>query len=94
MTTEEVKVKITPLLYEFGVKRAAVFGSVSRGENTDNSDVDLLLELREPLGLLKFARLNYLLEDCLQKKVDLVKRDSLKPAFRDGILHDIIYIYG
>ena len=94
MTTEEIKVKIVPLLREYGVKRAAVFGSVSRGEDTPDSDVDLLLELTEPLGLLKFARLNYLLEDRLQKKVDLVKNTALKPAFRDSILRNAVYIYG
>ncbi len=94
MTTEDIKIQITPLLKDFGVKRAAVFGSVARGEDTPHSDVDLLLELHEPLGLLKLARLNYLLEDLLHKKVDLVKTNSLKPAFKSNILRDAIYIYG
>ncbi|MBI5220766.1 MAG: nucleotidyltransferase family protein [Candidatus Liptonbacteria bacterium] len=64
---------VTPILRRYGVKRAAVFGSAARGEAGADSDVDLLIELDEPLGLLKLAQLNYVLEDALQKKVDLVK---------------------
>ncbi len=94
MTTEQIQKKVEPILREFGVKRAAVFGSASRGESTEASDIDLLIELNEPLGLLQFARLNYTLEDALQKKVDLVKNTSIKPAFKDNILRDAVYIYG
>ena len=94
MNIEEVKRKITPVLKSYQVKRVAVFGSVARGEAHKDSDVDLLIELPEPLGLFKFAQLNYKLEDALQKKVDLVKNTSIKPAFKDSILKDAIYIYG
>jgi predicted nucleotidyltransferase len=58
------------------------------------SDVDLMVELHEPLGLFKFAQLNYTLEDALDKKVDLVKNTSLKPIFKDNILRNAVYIYG
>ncbi len=94
MNTEEVKRKITPILIRYGIKRAAVFGSVARGEERGDSDVDLLVELHEPLGLFKFAQLNYVLEDALEKKVDLVKNTSIKPAFKNNILRDAVYIYG
>ncbi len=94
MNTEEIKRKITPVLKQYGVARAAVFGSYARGENKPESDVDLLIELSEPLGLFRFARLNYVLEDALQKKVDLVKNTAIKPAFKQSILKDAVYIYG
>ena len=68
MNIQEVKEKTTPIFKQFGVRRAAVFGSVARGEDKPNSDVDLLIELDQPLGLLTYARLNYTLEDALQKK--------------------------
>jgi predicted nucleotidyltransferase len=94
MNIEEVKLKITPILIRYGIKRAAVFGSVARGEARSDSDVDLLVELHEPLGLFKFAQLNYILEDALNKKVDLVKNTSIKPSFKTNILREAIYIYG
>ena len=94
MNIEQIKLKATPVLRNFGIKRAAVFGSISRGDATENSDIDMLVELSEPLGLLKFAKLNYTLEDALQKKVDLIKSTAIKPAFKDNILRDAIYIYG
>lgn len=94
MNIEEVKKKITPILSRYGIKRAAVFGSVARGEASPDSDVDILVELHEPLGLFKFAQLNYILEDALNKKVDLVKNTSIKPSFKTNILREAIYIYG
>jgi predicted nucleotidyltransferase len=94
MSIEEIKRKITPILDLYGVKRAAVFGSVARGEEKPDSDVDILVELSEPLGLLKFAKLNYTLEDALEKKVDLIKSTSIKPSFKDNILKSAVYIYG
>ncbi len=94
MSIEEIKRKITPVLDFYGVKRAAVFGSAARGEAKPDSDVDILVELHEPLGLLKFAKLNYTLEDALEKKVDLIKSNSIKPSFRDNILKSAVYIYG
>jgi len=94
MSVEEIKQKISPILSRYGVKRAAVFGSVARGEAKPDSDVDILVELYEPMGLFKFAQLNYTLEDALEKKVDLVKNTALKPSFKNNILHSAIYIYG
>ena len=94
MTIADIHLKIAPILKNYGVKRAAVFGSVAKGRDTENSDIDLVVELYEPLGLFKFAKLNYLLEDALQKKVDLVKMTALKPAFKNSILKDARYIYG
>jgi len=94
MNIEEIKQKITPILSRYGVKRAAVFGSVALKKARPDSDVDILIELDEPLGLFKLARLNYTLEDALGKKVDLVKSNAIKPAFKDNILNSAIYIYG
>jgi predicted nucleotidyltransferase len=93
MEIREVQLKINPILKQFGVKRAAVFGSLAKGTSTQSSDIDLMVELYEPLGLLQFARLNYLLEDALQKKVDLVKVSALKPGFRKSIMENAQYIY-
>ncbi len=94
MQLEEIRQKITPILDRYGVKRAAVFGSIARGEGKFDSDVDILVELKEPLGLLKLAQLNYILEDALGKKVDLVKSTAIKSSFKDNIFKSAVYIYG
>ena len=65
MNIKEVRQKTTPLFKKYGVTRASVFGSVARGEAKVGSDIDILIELKQPLGLFKFARLNYQLEDVL-----------------------------
>lgn len=94
MTIEEITHKSTPLLREFGIRRAAVFGSRAKGTAREDSDLDLLVEMNEPLGLFRFAELNYRLEDALDMKVDLVKKTAIKPAFAKTILGDLKYIYG
>lgn len=93
MNIEEIKHKTHSIFKQYGVRRAAVFGSVAKGTDGPKSDIDVLIELREPLGLLTYAKLNYTLEDALQKKVDLVKHTAIKPAFRDSVLENLVYIY-
>ncbi len=46
MTIEEIKGKVTPILERYGVKKAAIFGSVVRGESKTSSDVDILVEIK------------------------------------------------
>lgn len=94
MDIQEIKDKTAPIFKQYGVRRAAVFGSVAKGNAGPQSDVDVLIEIDQPLGLLTYARLNYTLEDVLQKKVDLVKKNAIKPAFKDSILENLVYIYG
>lgn len=94
MNIQEIRDKTAPIFKQYGVRRAAVFGSVAKGLAEPDSDVDVLIELEQPLGLLTYARLNYTLEDALQKKVDLIKSTAIKPAFKDSILKNLVYIYG
>jgi predicted nucleotidyltransferase len=68
MNIEEIKQKTTPIFQQYGVRRAAIFGSVAKGNAGPQSDIDVLIETGQPLGLLTYARLNYTLEDALQKK--------------------------
>lgn len=78
-------------LQERGVKNLAVFGSVVRGESTDKSDVDILVEFDRSIGLFDFVRLKYRLEEWMGCKVDLVTRDALHPALREHILKEAVY---
>jgi hypothetical protein len=79
-------------LDQFAVKSLAVFGSVARGEATDRSDIDLLVEFNQPIGLFEFIRLKYFLENLIGSKVDLVTPDALHPALRDSILNEAVKV--
>lgn len=75
-----------------GVKSLAVFGSVARGEATENSDLDVLVEFSRPVGLFEVIRLKKFLEDLTENQVDLVTQDALHPAMRESILSEAIYV--
>ncbi len=69
----------------------ALFGSLARGEATEESDIDLLVEFSKPIGLLRFVALKRLLgEVVLGRPVDLVTPKALKPQLRDWILKEAI----
>lgn len=71
MIIQNIKQKITPVLKRQGVIRAALFGSVARGETKRNSDIDLLIKIKESKSLLDIVRLKLELEKKLGRKVDL-----------------------
>jgi len=96
MDADQIKIKIKkiePYLKEkFLVKKIGVFGSYSRGEQRKTSDIDILVEFYEDPSLLKFLDLENYLADILDKKVDLVMRNSLKPNIGKQILSEVVYI--
>ena len=77
-------------LKEFKVKSLLVFGSVARNEANAESDVDLLVEFEQTVGLFTFVRLQRYLETILGCKVDLGTADSLKEDLRDIVLQEAI----
>ncbi len=94
MTVKDIQKKTIPIFTSFGgVKRAMVFGSVARCEDTALSDVDILVEMTHPVGLIAFARLRYTLADALGREVDLVKSTMIKPSLQASILSDVKEIY-
>lgn len=77
---------------KYSVKNLGVFGSVARGESTESSDIDLLVEFSQPIGLFKFVELEDYLGEILGKKVDLVTKKALKNAIKNDILKDVVYV--
>lgn len=77
---------------DYFVRRVGVFGSVARNEQTDRSDIDLLVEFSRPVGLVTFIRLERFLSDRLGSPVDLVTPDTLKAVIRQDILDEVIYV--
>jgi len=94
-TTDEIQTSLRvckPILEkEYGVTRLAVFGSYARSEQSEESDVDLLVELRQPMGL-RFVHLAKFLETVVGLKVDLLTPDAIKPNRREHIMKDLIYV--
>ena len=94
-TIEEIKEIINQhrleLEEKFKVKRLAIFGSYARGDNTEESDLDIMVEFKEPVGLLFILLADYL-EEILKVKVDLVTPDAIKPNRRKYIIEELIYV--
>jgi predicted nucleotidyltransferase len=73
-----------------GMTELRVFGSVARGQDTDSSDLDLLVRIPEGTGLLALGRFTQELQDLLHVPVDVVPEDSVKPRVRDSIDRDLV----
>jgi predicted nucleotidyltransferase len=72
---------------QYGVESLALFGSVARDEARPDSDVDVLVEFGRPITMFDLVAVQQYLERCLGvRRVDLVPRDSVYPAFRERIL--------
>ena len=83
---------IKPVLSEkYGLTELALFGSYSRNEESDQSDIDLLVNYRSPMGMRYFDMV-YELEDIFKEtKVQVISRDGIKPNYFDRIKSDLIY---
>lgn len=94
-TLEEIKEIIkqhkSELSEKYKVKEIALFGSCVRGDQDENSDVDILVDFHEPVGLL-FVHLADFLEELLGMKVDLVTEEGIKPNRMRYIKEDLMYV--
>jgi uncharacterized protein len=79
---------------QYRIRQLGIFGSFVRGEQTENSDIDLLVEFdpNARFGLLTFCQLENDLSELLKRKVDLVMKDGLKPRLGERILQEVIYL--
>jgi len=82
----------TELAGKFKVKEIGIFGSYVKGEERKRSDVDILVEFKEPVGLFDFIELEEYLSKLIGLKVDLVSKKALKPIIGEYILKEVVYI--
>ena len=75
------------------VDRLSVFGSVARGEATQESDIDLLVHFAKPKSLLTIIGLEEQIEAIIGKSVDLLTEAALSPYIRENIVQDLVVIY-
>lgn len=93
MKLAEVKRKSEPVLRTYGMKRASVFGSTARGEAREDSDVDMLVKLGRPMGMISYSRFVDDLKSALGRDVDVLTENSLNPHLRPHITKDLKIIY-
>jgi len=77
----------------YGVKILGIFGSYARGEETEISDIDILIEVERPIGIKLFELWDYL-EELLGVKVDLLTTGAVKqkPLLWESIKEDLVYV--
>ena len=75
------------------IKRAYLFGSYSRHEDTPESDIDILVDLDKSVNLFQFISMQLTLEKLLNKKVDLLSSNGLSPHIKPYIDNEKILIY-
>ncbi|MHC1623203.1 MAG: nucleotidyltransferase family protein [Candidatus Methanospirareceae archaeon] len=83
----------TELKKRYGIKKIGIFGSYLRGEAREKSDLDILVEFEQDvgIGLLAFVGMENYLSDLLGVKVDLVEKSALKPRIGKHILKEVVY---
>ncbi len=83
-----IKKKLKTELMKRGIKKAALFGSVARGEDDASSDLDLLIEPSEGMTLMDLSGLKMDLEDLLGRRVDVITYRSIHPKLKEAILFE------
>ena len=78
------------LYKKYSVKEIGLFGSFARGEETDKSDIDILVEFKNPVGLLSVSSLENYLSDLLGIRVDLVRKRNIRKELKDNILNEVV----
>ncbi|MFA6006671.1 MAG: nucleotidyltransferase family protein [Candidatus Paceibacterota bacterium] len=79
---------------KYGTAYAGLFGSRARGNAHEDSDYDIVVKLKKPIGLFTFTGFQLELEDRLQKKVDLMTEASITPRIKLQALNDLKIFYG
>ena len=80
------------LYKKYSVIKIGVFGSLVRGEQKKRSDIDILGAFEKIPDLLQFINLERYLSKLLKKKVDLVRKEAIRPELKSVILSEVVYI--
>jgi predicted nucleotidyltransferase len=73
--------------------RIGIFGSTARGEDTKDSDIDILYQLKSAVGLFNLVRMRDDLKQKLNRKVDLISEQFVHPQLKPHIMNDLKIIY-
>ena len=93
MISELQKNIIIDTIMPFSPVRIGIFGSIARGEDTEGSDIDILYQLKDAVGLFNIIRIKDSLEEKLNKKVDMISEKYIHPELKPYIMNDLKIIY-
>ena len=85
--------KLIDICRQNGVVKVGVFGSMARGDASEQSDIDLIVEFSQRKSLLALVALERKISAALGRKVDLLTEAALSPYLRERIMHDLQVIY-
>lgn len=92
-TIEEIRKTVTTVSKEYGVENVYLFGSYARGDNNEDSDIDLRIDKGAIRGLFMLSGFRNKLIDCLGKDVDVLTTQSLDKNFLEHISREEILLY-
>lgn len=93
MSIPAIKERITPICRRYGVKKAYLFGSYARGEETEASDIDLRIEKGSIKSLFTLIGFRLDIMEVLQKDVDLLSVLPESKTFKTNLSHDEVLLY-
>lgn len=89
---KEILAKAKPELQKkYPLSELGIFGSYARGDATEESDIDVLVDFNDRIGI-KFLSLVFEIEELFHKKVDVVSRGGIKPNYFKYVEEDLIYV--
>lgn len=91
-TIKQIIKELKPELEKkFHVSSIGIFGSIVRNDFSENSDVDIIVDFSQPIGI-EFIDLADLLEEEFHEQVDLVSKKGIKPQYFSSIENEIVYV--
>jgi len=94
MNTQDILTRIKELKpqmrAQYKAKEIGLFGSFVRGESRKDSDIDVLVEFEEGADLFDLMGLAMLLEEKLQRTVDVVPKSALRPELRESVIREVV----
>lgn len=90
---EEIKAIVTPIAQQYNLKEVNLFGSYARGEATNESDIDLMIDFYQPIDLFTLAEIIQAFEAALKKTVDVLIYKNLTPELLWNIMEDEVLMY-
>ena len=91
MNIDEIKSKLIPFISKYSIKKMVLFGSRADGTNSDNSDVDLILEFSTSVSLITLSQIQIDMEEVLGVDVDIIhgpiRDDDILEIGREVVLY-------